>query len=111
MMGATMRFNSVNTCECTDGFGWGVSLFTQGCPIHCKGCFNPETWDFNGGKPFTDNTQKIIIQLLKPEYITRFSILGGEPLYSGNIISLLELCKEIRMTYPAIKIWIWSGYT
>lgn len=106
-----MRYNNINSCECTNGLGWGVSLFTQGCPIHCKGCFNPETWDFNGGKPLTNLVEHQIYQLLKPEYITRFSVLGGEPLVKDNLKQLNYMFCTIKSNYPDIKIWVWSGYT
>ena len=110
-MGAKMRYSSINTCECTNGLGWGVSLFTQGCPIHCKGCFNPETWSFEGGKEFTCLQESKIYKALKPQHITRFSILGGEPLVSDNLSQLNSLLISIKSNYPDIKIWVWTGYT
>lgn len=106
-----MRYNSINSCECTNGLGWGLSLFTQGCPIHCEGCFNPETWDFNGGKDVNNLVEHNIYQLLKPDYITRFSILGGEPLVKNNLKQLNYILCTIKSNYPDIKIWIWTGYT
>lgn len=106
-----MRYSSINTCECTNGLGWGVSLFTQGCPIHCKGCFNPETWDFDGGKELTNYQESQIYKALKPKYITRFSVLGGEPLIDSNLEQLNRLLCTIKSNYPNIKIWIWTGYT
>ena len=106
-----MRYSSINTCECTNGLGWGVSLFTQGCPIHCKGCFNPETWSFEGGKELTSYQESQIYKALKPEYITRFSVLGGEPLVESNLEQLNQLLYTIKSNYPDIKIWIWTGYT
>lgn len=106
-----MRYNSINTCECVNGLGWGVSLFTQGCPIHCDGCFNPETWDFNGGKELTKNQESQIYKALKPNYITRFSVLGGEPLISDNLYQLNRILCTVKSNYPNKKIWIWTGYT
>lgn len=106
-----MRYSSINTCECTNGLGWGVSLFTQGCPIHCKGCFNPETWDFNSGKELTAYQESKIYQALKPNYITRFSILGGEPLIKENLKQLNYILCTVKSNWPDKKIWIWTGYT
>lgn len=106
-----MKYNSINTCECTNGLGWGVSLFTQGCPIHCKGCFNPETWDFNGGKFLTGNVESKIYKALKPDYITRFSVLGGEPLIESNLQQLNYILCTIKSNWHDMKIWIWTGYT
>ena len=106
-----MRYSSINTCECTNGLGWGVSLFTQGCPIHCKGCFNPETWDFDGGKELTNYQESQIYKALNPDYITRFSVLGGEPLIESNLKQLNHILCTIKSNHPDIKIWIWTGYT
>ena len=106
-----MRYSSINTCECTNGLGWGVSLFTQGCPIRCEGCFNPETWDFEGGKLLTGSQESQIYKALKPNYITRFSILGGEPLIKENLKQLNYMLCTIKSNWPNKKIWIWTGYT
>jgi anaerobic ribonucleoside-triphosphate reductase activating protein len=106
-----MRYSSINTCECTNGLGWGVSLFTQGCPIHCKGCFNPETWDFNGGKELTQKQESEIYKALKLEYISRFSVLGGEPLIDQNLPDLNRILCTIKTQWPNKKIWIYTGYT
>lgn len=106
-----MRYADILKCDCINGSGWGVSLYTQGCDKHCKGCFNPETWDFKAGKEFTEKTQQIILQLLNQPYMTRFSLLGGEPLAKQNRKELAHLLYNIRKEYPNIKIWIWTGYT
>ena len=79
--------------------------------FHCKNCFNPETWDFNGGKEFTQDTVDSILKLIEPEYITRFSILGGEPLESQNHFELAKLINLIKQKRPDIKIWVYTGYT
>ena len=106
-----MRYSGINTCECINGLGWGVSLFTQGCPIHCEGCFNSETWDFNGGKLLMGDTESKIYQAMRPEYITRFSILGGEPLIENNLKQLNYMLCTIKSNWPNKKVWIWTGYT
>ena len=106
-----MRYADILKCDCVNGLGWGVSLYTQGCEKHCLGCFNPETWDFKAGKEFTKETQQAILQLLDQPYITRFSLLGGEPLAKQNRWEVAELLYHIKTTYPHIKIWIWTGYT
>lgn len=107
-----MKYNSINTCECTNGLGWGISLFTQGCDRHCEGCFNPETWNFNDGKVFTQEQLDLIIDLLHSEYITRFSFLGGEPLAPTNRYQVACIINKIHSIYDNTRsIWIWSGYT
>ena len=105
-----MRFADIDKCECNNGSDIGVSLFVQGCHFHCKNCFNSETWDFNGGKEYTEQTKETILKLLEPEYIKRFSILGGEPLEGCNWLDLADLLVDIKIQYPNIKIWLYTGY-
>ena len=106
-----MRFKRIEINEIVNGNGVGITLWVQGCPHHCQGCFNPETWDFNGGEEFNYKAWNIILEALNHDYISRFSISGGEPLYPDNIMELLIICKEIRIKYPLIDIWLWTGYT
>lgn len=102
-----MRYNQIRECDIANGNGIGVSLFVQGCHFHCKNCFNQETWDFNGGKEFDDNTYNKFMELLNNKHISRLSILGGEPLCEENI----SMVNKIIMNTPKrLKIWIYSGY-
>ena len=105
-----MRYAQIRKMDISNGLGVGVSLFVQGCHFHCKDCFNPETWDFNGGKEYTQETEETILKLIEPEYITRFSILGGEPLEPRNLLDLAELIVDIKIIKPDIKIWLYTGY-
>ena len=92
--------------------GISVSFFVQGCPHHCKGCHNPETWDFDGGKEFTYDVLNDIEESLFANGISRsLAIMGGEPLCEQNIFLTLLVVKTIKETYPDVKIYIWSGYT
>ena len=105
------RYNAILTNDVVNGEGVCVSFFIQGCPHHCKGCFNPETWDFEGGKPYTEGVKKEIIKAIKANGIRRnFSILGGEPLAGKNIEMTKDIVKTVRNTYPDIKIFLWTGY-
>lgn len=106
-----MRYAQIRKMDISNGLGVGASLFVQGCHFHCKNCFNPETWDFDGGKEYTQETKETILKLIEPEYITRFSILGGEPLESQNSFHLAELINLIKRKRPDIKIWVYTGYT
>lgn len=107
-----MRYASILPNDVTNGEGICVSLFTQGCPHHCKGCFNPETWNFDEGKPYTNKEIDTIIKLINKNEIQRnFCILGGEPFISQNLNMLFHTVKKIRETYPTIKIFLWTGYT
>ena len=106
-----MRYSSIRKMDVSNGQGIGVSLFVQGCHFHCKGCFNPETWDFNGGKEWTKEIEDKFLSLANHEYIQRVSILGGEPLCDENIETVSALINKIRDLFPNKKIWIYSGYT
>ena len=105
-----MRYASIRKMDISNGEGIGVSLFVQGCPIHCKGCFQPETWDFDGGKDFTDEQIDTIIDLAKPDHISGLSILGGEPMHPKNIEATTKLAKKFKEIYPNKTIWSWSGF-
>lgn len=88
-----------------------VSFFTQGCPHHCFGCHNPETWDFEKGKEFTNETFGEILQALQANGIHRdFCIMGGEPLCEQNQLLTLLLINTIKEKLPNIKIYVWTGY-
>lgn len=107
-----MRYAGIIKNDIAAGEGINVSFFTQGCPIHCKGCHNPQTWDFNGGKEFTASTLDEIKKALGANGIQRnLSIMGGEPLCSDNLFLTNLIIKEVKEIYPDIKIYIWTGYT
>lgn len=96
--------------DVSNGEGLGVSLFVQGCHFHCRGCFNPETWDFNGGKEWTPEIKDTFFSLAGKPYINRISILGGEPLCDENVEEVNLIIKHLRKLYPQKKIWIYTGY-
>ena len=106
-----MRYASIDKIECRNGLGWGATLYAQGCHFHCHNCFNPETWDFNGGKDYTEETKETILKLLEPKYIKRFTIQGGEPLEERNWLDLADLLVSIKTEHPNIKIWLYTGFT
>lgn len=105
-----MRYNKIRKMDVSNGEGIRVSIFMQGCVFNCKGCFNPETHDFNGGKEFTDETINRIIELCSKDYIVGLSILGGEPLHPNNIDGTTKLAKIFKENYPNKNIWVWSGF-
>ena len=104
-----MRYASIRRLDISNGEGLGVTLFTQGCPFHCKNCFNPETHDFDGGKEYTIDTKNAIVSLINRAQIKRFSILGGEPLIERNNKDMIDLCSSIKEIRPDIKIWVYTG--
>lgn len=105
------RYALIRTMDISNGEGIGISLFVQGCHFHCKNCFNPETWDFNGGKEWNEEVKERFIKLANGEHVNRISILGGEPLCQENVETVLDLCQELKKLYPQKKIWIYTGYT
>ena len=106
-----MRYNLIRKMDISNGPGVRVSIFMQGCTFHCKNCFNPETWDFNGGKEeFTDETIKEVLELCEPDHIKGLSILGGEPMHPNNIEGTTKLAKAFKEKYPNKTLWVWSGF-
>ena len=105
------RYALIRKMDVSNGEGIGISLFVQGCHFHCKNCFNPETWDFEGGKEWNEEIKKKFLKLASDEHVHRISILGGEPLCEENADTVLDLCKEIKELYPNKKIWVYTGYT
>ncbi len=96
--------------DISNGPGVRVSLFVQGCTFNCKGCFNKEAHDFNGGKEFTDSSIQHILDLCENENIEGLSILGGEPLHPKNIEETTRLAKAFKEKMPNKNLWIWTGY-
>lgn len=105
-----MRYAQIRSMDISNGEGVGVSLFVQGCPFHCKNCFNSDTWDFNGGKEWTEEIKDKFMKLIDRPYIKRVSFLGGECLAEQNLDEVLKLVKEIRTSFSEKTIWLYSGY-
>lgn len=105
-----MRYAQIRSMDISNGEGVGVSLFVQGCPFHCKNCFNSETWDFNGGKEWTEKTKNKFMELIDRPYIKRVSFLGGECLADQNLDEVLKLVKQIRISFPEKTIWLYTGF-
>ena len=105
-----MNYASIKKTDIANGPGVRVSLFVSGCTHHCKGCFNSETWDFNYGKVFNEEVCKEIITALSPDYISGFSLLGGEPFEPENQKELSLLLKRIKSIYPNKTTWCYTGY-
>ena len=107
-----MRIAKIKPNDIVNGEGMMVSVWTQGCPHHCKGCFNEDTWDFNGGKEFTDIDAEEILRMLDADGVKRnLSMLGGEPMSRTNVVGVLMLINFIRAKRPDTKVYLWSGYT
>ncbi len=106
-----MNYANIKPYDTANGQGVRVSLFVSGCTHHCKGCFNPETWDFRYGNEYTQEIEDKIIDACKHEYIKGLSLLGGEPFEKANQPSLAKLLKRFRKEFPQKDVWCYSGYT
>ena len=106
------RYAGLITNDFANGMGTCVSFWAQGCPHHCQGCQNPETWDFNGGHELPTDIRSQIVKAICANGITRnFSVLGGEPLCEENLEEIDQIITSVRTAYPHIKIFVWTGYT
>lgn len=106
-----MRYASMRSLDISNGENIGVSLFVQGCHFHCYNCFNSNTWDFDSGKEWTEETENKFMELINRPYIKRISILGGEPLADENVVTINTLLTQIKKDFSNKIIWIYSGYT
>lgn len=106
-----MNYAAIKQTDVANGPGVRVSLFVSGCTHLCKGCFNPEAWDFAYGQPFTEAVWETVLDHLKPDYIAGLTLLGGEPLEQGNQEALYPFLKQVRIRQPKKSIWCYSGYT
>lgn len=105
-----MKYATIKEIDVANGPGIRVSLFVSGCTHHCKGCFNPETWNFNYGDDFTPEVEDRVIEAMKPVYIKGLSLLGGEPFEPQNQEALLPFLRRVKAAYPDKTIWCYSGY-
>lgn len=106
-----MHYGTLKPYDIANGPGVRVSLFVSGCRNQCPHCFQKETWDFEYGTPFTQETADTILKSLAPDHIQGLTLLGGEPMEPSNQEGLLPLMEAVRATYPQKSIWCFSGYT
>ena len=105
-----MNYAEIRRVDVANGPGVRVSLFVSGCPHHCEGCFNPQTWDFSFGEGFGEEQIEQILTLLRPGHIRGLSLLGGEPFAPANQSDLLGLVERVRQELPGKDIWCYTGY-
>ena len=106
-----MNYGTIKFCDIANGIGIRTVLFVSGCTHHCKGCFQPETWDFDYGQPYTKETEQRILDSLAPSYIHGLTLLGGEPMEPDNQRALRSLLRRLKAEYPTKTVWCYSGYT
>lgn len=106
-----MHYSTIKDCDIANGIGVRITLFVSGCTNHCKNCFQPQTWDFDFGEPFTKETEEKLLEMLKPDYINGLTLLGGEPMEPQNQRALVPFLKRVREAYPNKNIWCFTGFT
>lgn len=106
-----MHYGKIEALDTANGEGLRTTLFVSGCRRHCPGCFNPDTWDFNYGKEFTEDTIDWILELLRPTPVAGITLLGGEPFEPENQEDLLYLLSYVKEKYPEKNVWAYTGCT
>lgn len=106
-----MYYHKIEKTSIANGSGVRVVLWCSGCKIHCKGCQNPQTWDFKSGKYFDRQAKEYVLQALNHSYIQGITFSGGHPLEKENLVAVWDLIKTIRETLPNKDIWLYTGYT
>jgi len=106
-----MNYCALKKSDVANGPGMRITLFVSGCTNHCPGCFQPETWDFDYGQPFTKEVEDHILELLAPSYIAGLTLLGGEPFEPSNQRALLPFLKRVKEQLPKKNIWAYTGFT
>ena len=106
-----MNYGAIKKCDIANGVGVRTVLFVSGCTHHCKGCFQPETWNFDYGERYTKETEDEIIESLRPDYVDGITLLGGEPFEPENERELVKLIRRIKKELPQKTVWSFSGYT
>ncbi len=105
-----MHIGEILAADCANGIGMRVSVFVSGCTNQCKGCFQPETWDFCYGREYTKEIEDCIIKELSKPYYKGLSILGGEPFEISNQIELVHLILRVKQECPNKDIWMYTGF-
>ncbi len=106
-----MYYGEIKNCDIANGEGVRVTLFVSGCRNRCKGCFQPQTWDFFYGQPFTKETEDTLLDLLEPDYIDGLTLLGGEPFEPENQAPILAFLQRVKQRFPQKTIWAFTGFT
>ena len=106
-----MYYGEIKDCDVANGEGVRVTLFVSGCTNHCEHCFQPQTWAFDYGQPFTEETEERLLSLLSPSYVNGLTLLGGEPFEPENQRALLPFVRRVKAAYPEKTVWAFSGFT
>lgn len=106
-----MYYGKIRENDIANGVGVRVTLFVSGCRNHCDNCFQPETWDFQYGELYTEQTEQHIIESLSRPYVRGLTLLGGEPFEPENQRELVRLLRKVKLMRPRKDIWCYTGYT
>lgn len=105
-----MNYGAIKYCDIANGIGVRTVLFVSGCRNCCEGCFQPETWDFSHGEPFTEEVEDAVIESLRPPYIQGLTLLGGDPMEPENQAALLPFLRRVKAECPQKDVWAYTGY-
>ena len=105
-----MHYGAIKKCDVANGEGIRTSLFVSGCRNRCKNCFNPETWAFDYGSPFTEKELEEILDSLKNPSVRGLSVLGGEPMEPENQKGILPILRAVKSEFPQKTVWLYTGY-
>lgn len=105
-----MHYSGIKYNDIANGTGVRTTLFVSGCRNHCKDCFQPETWEFTNGEPFTENIEEELLKSLEPAYISGLTLLGGDPFEPENQKALLPFVRKVKERFADKNIWAYTGY-
>lgn len=105
-----MHVGEIMTADTANGIGMRVTVFVSGCTNACPGCFQPETWDFEYGQPYTSEMEEMILHELSQPYYDGLTLLGGDPMEERNQAGVLPLIRRIRSELPDKTIWAYTGF-
>jgi len=106
-----MNVGQILTADSSNGLGIRLSVFVSGCTNCCKGCFQPQTWDFSFGKPYDDAMEQFIIDELSKSYYDGLTVLGGEPFELENQHSVASLIQRVKQELPEKDVWVYTGFS
>lgn len=106
-----MNYHNITTDDMLNGDGLRVVLWVSGCAMKCKNCHNPQTWDFNSGTPFTQESMSEILDGISKPYISGLTLSGGHPLEIENLETVREIVRVVKSKFPNKTIWVYTGFT
>lgn len=106
-----MNYCGLMRSDIANGNGVRVTLWCSGCSVHCKGCQNPETWDFHAGSVFDEAVAEKIFEELEKPYVKGLTLSGGNPLEPENLQVILKLLVRMRERFGGTKdVWCYTGF-